>query len=309
MRKEIDFLNNADLSRFTTLKTGGCAEKLFVPRSVEEFSLVLKQTPVNMPITLLGLGSNALIPDDGIKGLVIVLQGGGLNQLEQLPCSTHYGNTIKAEAGVACGTFARFAARLGFSGMEFMAGIPGTIGGALAMNAGCYNGETWDLVSSVMVMNRQGEVIQREKAEFDIAYRSARLLNSESTPQPESQEYFISANFDLTIGNKQTALSEIKKLLAQRNQSQPTNYPNCGSVFRNPKNNYAARLIEACGLKGVRSGNAQISEKHANFIVNLGGAKTKNIIELMNLMQSEVKKQFDISLEREVRYLGNENGE
>ena len=309
MSEVLDILYDADLSRFTTLKTGGKGELVFVPKNLEEFSAVLKQTPVNIPVTILGLGSNALIPDVGIKGLVIILQGSGLNKLEQ-----HADNlvNITADAGVACGQFARFAARLGLTSMEFMAGIPGTIGGALAMNAGCYNGETWDLVSSVTTITRHGEIKTRDKAEYEIAYRTAELKNKSQkigSQEISSKEYFISVEFNLKPGDKKTSLSNIKKLLAQRNQSQPTNFPNCGSVFRNPKGDFSARLIEACGLKGVKAGHAQISEKHANFIVNLGGATTNNIVELIDLMHSKVKDKFNVSLEREVRYLGNINSE
>lgn len=301
MSESLEIFKNVDVARYTTLKTGGRAELVFVPKSIEQLSQVLQQTPKNMPVTFLGLGSNALIPDTGIKGLVIILQGSGLNQIQLI--DDQLNASVVVQAGVACGQFARFSARLGFTNMEFMAGIPGTIGGALAMNAGCYGWETWDLVSTVTTMDRDGQIHSRDKADFNIAYRSTALKNN------IKPEYFISAEFDLNIGEKSTSLNNIKKLLAQRNQSQPTNYPNCGSVFRNPPNNYAAKLIEACGLKGTKVGGAQISEKHANFIVNLGGASTQDILNLINLMQNSVKQKFNIQLEQEVKYLGNVNSD
>lgn len=299
MSETLEILQNVDIARYTTLKTGGRAESVFVPKSIDQLSQVLQQTPMNVPITFLGLGSNALIPDSGIKGLVIILQGSGLNQIQLV--GEQHNATVVAQAGVACGQFARFCARLGFTDMEFMAGIPGTIGGALAMNAGCYGWETWDLVSTVKTMDRAGQIHDRAKSDFDIAYRSTVLTNN------IKPEYFVSAEFHLNIGEKSTSLDNIKQLLSQRNQSQPTNYPNCGSVFRNPLNNYAAKLIEACGLKGTKVGGAQISEKHANFIVNLGGASTQDILSLINLMQNSVKQKFNIQLEQEVKYLGNVN--
>ena len=293
LREELTVFHNVDLSRYTTLKTGGVGERVFIPKNREELSLMLKQTSKHLPITLLGLGSNALVPDLGIKGLVVILQGSGLNQLVLLDNQ----HSVYAEAGVACGQFARFAARLGLTNMEFMAGIPGTIGGALAMNAGCYGTETWDLVTHVVTVNRSGQFTRRNKSEYDVTYRSVSLLKE------TEKEYFVAAEFDLIYGDKKKSLSNIKQLLAKRNLSQPTNYPNCGSVFRNPKGDYSARLIEACGLKGTRIGNAQISEKHANFIVNLGGAKTQDVFALIDLMQVEVKNKFNITLEREVKYL------
>lgn len=280
------------LSRYTTLKTGGQASVLFVPESSADIRYVFQQIPPEYPVVFLGLGSNALVPDSGIQALVILLQGSGLSNIHHASEATPQ---MTVEAGVACSQLARAAARQGLTGMEFMAGIPGTVGGALAMNAGCHGGETWDIVSRVETINRLGQLNVREKAYFDIAYRQVDTKG----------EYFLAATFDLAIGEKATALAKIKHLLASRNATQPTNLPNCGSVFRNPVGDYAARLIEASGLKGVKKGAAQISEKHANFIVNLGGATTDDILCLIELMHDRVEHQFGISLEREVRLLGN----
>ena len=277
------------LARYTSLRIGGPADYVLIPHSADELTAALQQIPPDFPVTYLGLGSNTLISDTGIRGLVIILQGSGLTRMEVSEAG------IYVEAGVACGQLARFSARNDFAGLEFMAGIPGTLGGALAMNAGCYGGETWDNVRYVKTMDRQGCIHQRDKAEFSIAYREAKGC---------AGELFLAARFDLPKGEKAISLDRIKTLLAQRNAAQPTNFPNCGSVFRNPPGGHAARLIEACGLKGRQIGGAQISEKHANFIVNIGDAGAGDVLALIELMQSSVKEKFGIQLQKEVKVLG-----
>ncbi len=190
-----------------------------------------------------------------------------LNQLSALETGL-----VRAEAGVSCAQFARYTARLGLTGAEFMAGIPGTVGGALAMNAGCYGGETWQCVAAVETLNKKGEIKTRLPVDFEIAYRHVKRSEN---------EWFVAGHFALQSGDKAKALAEIKSLLEKRNASQPTGLPNCGSVFRNPPGNYAARLIEQCGLKAKVIGDAIVSAKHANFIINQGRASAADIEKLI----------------------------
>jgi UDP-N-acetylmuramate dehydrogenase len=193
---------------------------------------------------------------------------------------------------------ARFTAGLNLVGAEFLAGIPGTFGGALAMNAGCYGGETWQLVDRVLMLNRQGELIERKPDEFVIAYRHVGLKSV-------TDEFFAGAWLRLAAGDAAAARARIADLLAKRLASQPLDLPNAGSVFRNPPDDHAARLIEAAGLKGLSEGGARVSEKHANFIVNPGGVASASAIEnLISRVQSEVRQRFGVELVREVRIVG-----
>src|SRR5690606_2629449 len=193
---------------------------------------------------------------------------------------------------------ARYTARQHRHGAEFMAGIPGTVGGALAMNAGCHGGETWDVVQRVQTIDRRGELHLRSREEFVTGYRHVEL--------PAGEEWFIAAWFDLPAGEASAAEQKIKSLLAKRLATQPLNQPNAGSTFRNPPGDFAARLIEASGLKGHRIGGAQVSEKHANFIVNLGDATADDIERLIAHMQETVQREHGIELQREVRIIGEQ---
>jgi UDP-N-acetylmuramate dehydrogenase len=207
------------------------------------------------------------------------------------------GSAIYAEAGVPSPKLARFAAVHELVGAEFMAGIPGTVGGALTMNAGCYGGEAWGIVESVTTVDRAGQLQQRTPADYEISYRHVKR-------REDKEEWFAAARFKLTQGDGAKSRATIKKLLERRIAAQPLNLPNAGSVFRNPPNDYAARLIEACGLKGRAAGGAVISDKHANFIVNKGGARAADIEALIELAHSSVKAKFNVDLEREVRIVG-----
>lgn len=283
-------LTKAPLSEYTSWRVGGAAQQLYLPKDSEDLITFLKQLPEEVPVLFLGLGSNTLIRDGGFNGTVIVTQG-GLQQLEQLDHTT-----VRAEAGVASPALARFAARHHLGGAEFLAGIPGTIGGALAMNAGCNQQETWQIVRAVEVVNRRGEKTIRYPGDYDIAYRCVR---------GREKEFYLAAHFALTPGDKETSLEKIRALLDYRTQTQPTNEPSCGSVFRNPKGQYAARLIEQCGLKGTRIGDAVVSNKHANFIVNEGQATATEIEQLIKHIQQVVCQQQNITLIPEVHIIGN----
>ena len=284
-------LLNEPLSGYTTWRIGGPADSLYKPAGVADLALFLKQCDAKEPLMWLGLGSNSLVRDQGVSGTVILTQG-CLNGLELVG-----DDLIRVEAGVSCAKMARFSARLGLHGGEFWAGIPGTMGGALRMNAGCFQGETWDTVVEVETITRTGEIRRRTPAEFAIAYRSVVGL--------EPDEWFIAATCRLVFGEKEIALQRIKTLLAQRTTTQPTSEYNCGSVFRNPPGDHAARLIESCGLKGFLYGGAKVSEKHANFIINHEGrASAQDIEGLILHVHAEILKQTGIDLIREVHILG-----
>lgn len=286
-------LLQAPLAEYTTWRVGGCATRLYKPQGLTDLAAFLQQVPVHEPLLWLGLGSNTLIKDAGYPGTVILTQG-GLNEISLLGA-----HCVRVEAGVSCAKMARFCSRNHLSGGEFWAGIPGTMGGALRMNAGCFNGETWQSVISVETMNRCGEIQIRKPEEFEISYRHISGL------MPD--EWFVAATFQLMPGDKEASFQMIKALLARRAETQPTSEYNCGSVFRNPPGNFAAKLIEDCGLKGKRLGGAMVSEKHANFIINAHGEASAGDIEsLIVLVQQTVYEQTKIDLIREVHIVGED---
>jgi UDP-N-acetylmuramate dehydrogenase len=285
-------LENESLSRYTSWRTGGPADYVYLPADAQDLAVFLKQLPEGYPVTWLGLGSNTLIRDGGLPGVVIITQG-SLSQLAQLTP-----DSIRAEAGVSAAQLARHTARLGATGLEFMAGIPGTVGGALAMNAGCYGSETWQFVTAVETINRQGEVRLRARDEFEIGYRHVAR---------NPDEWFVAGHFQLKPGDKDIALNSIRTLLEQRNNSQPTGTANCGSVFRNPQGTHAGHLIEQCGLKGHQLGGATVSVKHANFIINEQNASATDIEALITHVQSIVQTQTGIQLIPEVCIIGKSN--
>ena len=283
--------SNEPLAKYTTWRVGGLAKVMYKPKGIDDLANYLQTLPTDEPILWIGLGSNSLIKDTGFAGNVILTQG-CLENIDLIDT-----NSVRVEAGVSCAKMARFCARNNLAGAEFWAGIPGTMGGALRMNAGCFNGETWNFVREVETINRQGEIIKRKADEFAIAYRSVVGLNPD--------EWFVSATCDFANGEKDKSLATIKELLARRSATQPTNEYNCGSVFRNPPNNFAAKLIEECKLKGYKIGGAQVSEKHANFIINCAGdAKAQDIEQLINFVRDAVYENAKINLIQEVHIIG-----
>ena len=281
---------NEPMARHTSWRAGGNADRAYVPVDLEDMRLFIAALPRHEPLYVVGLGSNLLVRDGGLRGTVVFTHG-SLKEIR------HEGNAIYAESGVPSPKLARFAALHERVGAEFMAGIPGTIGGALTMNAGCYGGECWGIVESVTTVDRAGQLRQRTPANYEIGYRRVVLREA-------SEEWFVAARFKLPPGDSARSRATIKQLLERRIAAQPLNLPNAGSVFRNPPNDYAARLIEACGLKGRREGGAMISDKHANFIVNTGGARASDIETLIELAHRAVLQKFGIDLEREVRIVG-----
>ena len=285
---------NQSLADYTTWRVGGLAKATYKPAGIADLSVFLSRLPKAEPVLWLGLGSNSLILDGGFSGTVILTQGGltGLDVVGD--------GLIRVEAGVSCAKMARFCARNSLVGGEFWAGIPGTMGGALRLNAGCFNGETWDKVIAVETMNRHGEIRERKPEEFDIMYRHVSGLED---------EWFVSATCSLSTGCSETSFETIKELLARRAATQPTGEFNCGSVFRNPPEQYAAKLIESCGLKGLRMGGAVVSEKHANFIINdAGQAIAKDIEKLIRLVVETVHEKTGVLLCQEVHIIGDHDG-
>lgn len=284
-----ELLANEPLARYTSWRVGGPARRLYRPADAADLVAFLQILPAEEPLLWLGLGSNLLIRDGGFPGTVIVSQG-RVNEIAPLP-----GERIRAEAGAACAHVARLASRLGLCGVAFLAGIPGTMGGALAMNAGAFGGETWGRVLSVETVDRAGVVRRRTPVDYQIGYRVV---------QGPPGEWFLSCELQLTPGDAQAEQQEIKRLLARRSATQPTNQPSCGSTFRNPPRDFAARLIETAGLKGHSIGGAAVSHKHANFVVNTGQATAADIEALIEHMQARVEQVHGVRLLREVHIVG-----
>ena len=291
------------MSRHISWRVGGYADRYYEPADLDDFVGFLQKLP-HESIYIIGLGSNLLIRDGGLRGTVIALYGrlSNLRLIEQ----DQGDKLIYVGAGVVCAKVARFAARHHLAGAEFLAGIPGTVGGALAMNAGCFGSETWKIVEYVKVINRSGQVLNRQPWEYMIDYRTVRLRRS--CISAAEAEWFVGAYLRLPYGDQNESQHRIKQLLVQRLASQPLNQPSAGSVFRNPLGDYAARLIEACGLKGYCVGDAMVSPKHANFIVNKGNASATDIEMLMMVMRERVKQETGIELIQEVQIIGDIKG-
>lgn len=282
-------LLNEPLARYTSWRVGGRADRFYIPAGLDDLRMFLQGLDANEPIHFIGLGSNLLVRDGGVRGTVVLMH----NALTGLKMD---GELVYAESGVTCAKLAKFCAKEAMQGAEFFAGIPGTLGGALAMNAGCYGSETWNVVKRVTTINRRGELHNRDAAEFVPTYRHIAM--------PIADEWFVAAWLGLPGGDANEATQKIKALLAKRLASQPLNLPSAGSTFRNPEGDYAARLVEASGLKGYTIGGAQVSEKHANFIVNIGGATALDIELLIKHMRDTVLEKQGVALRQEVKVLG-----
>jgi UDP-N-acetylmuramate dehydrogenase len=281
-------LPDVSLSKHTSWHVGGPADLFFTPRDASDLAAFMRQLAPEVPVLMIGLGSNLLVRDGGFRGAVISTHG-ALGSLERLSA-----NRIQVEAGVPCARIARQCVKWGLGPAEFFAGIPGTLGGALAMNAGAWGGETWHHVIDVDVLDRRGARHTRKAAEYEIGYRRV------SGP---ANEWFLGA--ELEFERKPGANTEaIRELLDKRKQTQPIGEWSCGSVFTNPPGDHAARLIESAGLKGFRIGDASVSEKHANFIINHGTARAADVEALILHVQRTVAKAHGIELATEVRIVG-----
>jgi len=282
-------LTDEPMAKHVSWRAGGRAARAYVPRDLADLQVFLPLLPPQEPVCFVGLGSNLLVRDGGFAGTVILQHDThGAMRLE--------GELVFADAGVASPKVARFAATHGFAGAEFLAGVPGTVGGALAMNAGCYGSETWEFVARADTIDRNGRIRARRPSDFELGYRHVAL---------PTEEWFVGAWFQFPRGDGERSRRRIKDLLARRIATQPLNLPNAGSVFRNPPGDHAARLVEACGLKGFAVGGARISEMHANFIVNPGGAaRAADIEAIIGHAQRAVRARFGIELVPEVRIIG-----
>jgi UDP-N-acetylmuramate dehydrogenase len=281
-------LKDEPMAKHTSWHVGGPADLFFMPRDVMDLAAFMRHLSPVVPVLWIGLGSNLLVRDGGIRGAVVSTHG-GLGALER-PSATR----IHAEAGVPCARIARQCVKWGLGPAEFFAGIPGTLGGALAMNAGAWEGATWNHVVEVDVLDRHGNRHTRQAADYDVGYR---------TVKGPDNEWFVGARleFERAPGVNTDA---IRELLDKRKQSQPIGEWSCGSVFTNPPGDHAARLIESAGLKGFRIGDASVSVKHANFIINHGTARAADVEALIVHVQRTVAQVHGIDLHTEVRIVG-----
>jgi UDP-N-acetylmuramate dehydrogenase len=280
---------NEPMSRHTSWRVGGPADIFYTPQNRDELAAFLASVPASVPLLWVGLGSNLLVRDGGIRGVVICTHG-AFTRLEHRAQRRVY-----CEAGVPCARVTRQCASWGLGQAEFFAGIPGTMGGALAMNAGAYGGETWHFVRSVDVMARSGSCRTRRAAEYQVGYRRVTA--------PANDEWFLAAELEFGPADPE-ATGAVRALAQRRKQTQPLGEWSCGSVFTNPPGDHAARLIESANLKGFRIGGAVVAEKHANFILNEGGASARDLEELIAHVRATVERVHGISLVPEVRIVG-----
>jgi len=280
--------SNESMSRHTSWRVGGPAESFFIPASVEDLQGFLRELDDDVPVFWFGVGSNLLVREGGLPG-VVISAAKILRDLEQLD---HY--VVRAGSGVPCTQLARQCIRWGLGPSEFFAGIPGTVGGALSMNAGAHGGETWERVESVRTVDRSGEIHERAPGEYTVGYRSV---------VGPPNEWFLEATFRFDP-DATASMETLNTMLERRKSTQPLGLPSCGSVFRNPPGDHAARLIETAKLKGFSIGGAEVSEKHANFIINRGDATATDIEELIEHVRSTVIETHGVELVHEVRIVG-----
>ena len=281
---------NVVLAPYTTMRTGGPAALFAEPRNAQQLARVHQWAQEKgLPLLILGNGSNLLIADSGFDGLVIHL-GRALSEVSV------FANTLTAQAGASLAAAARAAAQASLTGLEFAAGIPGSIGGAVCMTAGAYGGEIAQVIVSARVLTPEG-VRTVSKEELTLGYRSSAVM--------QNGWVVLEATFELTPGNPDQIKATMADLAARRREKQPLQYPSCGSFFKRPVGYYAGALIEQAGLKGYRVGDAQVSEMHAGFVINRGHATSSEIYRLMQDVQRRVQAQFGVALEPEVRLIGH----
>ncbi|WOV91206.1 MAG: UDP-N-acetylmuramate dehydrogenase [Candidatus Zeuxoniibacter abyssi] len=281
---------NYPMAKLSTWRVGGPARVLFTPADMEDLRCFLLEACEDF--LMIGYGSNLLVRDGGVDE-VVIRTAPGLCTLRR-----EKDGLVYAEAGVGCPKLARFCVKNGLSGGEFFAGVPGTVGGALAMNAGCHGQETWQRVEKAMIFDGEGGFYEITAADADIGYRSVRLKNASDDMR------FAAAWFNFAVGCEAKSRVTMRDLLNHRNDTQPIGLPTAGSVFCNPPNDYAAKLIEQCGLKGMRIGGAEVSRKHVNFIVNKGDATAEDIENLMSKVRDTVREKTGVTLCPEVRVVG-----
>lgn len=280
---------NEPLENYTYTKTGGRADFLLTPQTYEEIKRIHNYAQQNeIPFTVLGNGSNLIIKDGGIRGVVLLL-----NNLSSI---RHLDNCIVAQSGATIIDTSQYALTNGLSGLEFSCGIPGSVGGAVFMNAGAYDGEISEVLESILVLTKNGEFKILKNSELDLSYRHSNINNE--------QHLVLEATFLLQRGNKIYIKNKMEELTFLRNSKQPLEYPSCGSVFKRPPGHFAGKLIEDCGLRGFQIGGVQVSTKHAGFMVNVGGGTATDYVDLIKHVQNEVWTNFNVMLETEVKVIG-----
>ena len=282
-------LFDAPMKQFISMKVGGPADSLLFPRSVDELRKVVRYARrKKIPFFILGKGTNLVVRDKGVRGWVINLtQGMKKIQME--------GEVVEAEAGLPLQRLVQFSIQKGLTGLEPFFGIPGTVGGGVAMNAGAWGAELKDVLLSITLMKEDGEIVEKPHSRLRFSYR--RLILPPSW-------IILKGRFQLKKGKKEEILERVKSYSEMRKRKQPLDYPSAGSIFKNPKEGPAGKWIEEAGLKGFRVGQAMVSERHANFIINLGKAKAEEVIRLMELVEKKIYEKKGISLEREVKVVG-----
>ncbi len=291
MFESFDIIPNAEMRQYTTLRLGGPADWLAFPRSGEEIAMLFAEAGVHgIPVTVIGHGSNLLVMDGGIRGLVIRVE-------KNMRSIRQDGNRVIAEAGAMLGTVALFAAEAGLSGLEFASGIPGTVGGGTAMNAGAYDGEIAQVAELVKGIQPDGTPVSFSREEMGFGYRTSAVK--------EKGFVVTEVTFALTPGNPAEIRARMNELNARRAEKQPLDVPSAGSTFKRPEGFFAAALIDQCGLKGYSVGDAMVSMKHAGFLVNTGSSSA-DFKNLMNKVQSIVEERAGVRLEPEIRILGEE---
>ncbi len=290
---------NEPLSGRTSYRIGGAADALALPADRQDLAGLLREVRRRgLAYVILGGGTNLLVRDGGFRGVAVSME-----RLRAMAVTREYRSVggafavVRAEAGAPLPKLLQFCADRGLAGLEFAAGIPGTVGGAVCMNAGTAEGDIGGLVDTVTLLDAGGEEINRRRDEMEFAYRSARVLPGETV---------LEAKFILRLGERERIKARIKDLLDRRRERQPWGRPNAGSVFKNPQDEAAGRLIEAAGLKGLTVGGAQVSTKHANFIVNLGGATAADVLKLMEIVRNKVLEVHQVRLEPEIKIVGED---
>ncbi len=287
-----DYIFDAPMCTYTTLKIGGCADILVQPRSHEEIlALTARAKAEDVPVHFIGNGSNILVRDKGIRGLVIKF---GSN----MAATQIDGDTIIAQSGISMAHLANVACENSLAGFEFASGIPGTLGGGIVMNAGAYKGELKDVVTEATALCADGSIKVFAGDELDFSYRHSVFT--------DSGMLVLSAKVKLKKGNKDDIRARINELSVKRRTTQPLEFPSAGSAFKRPQNGYAAAMIDACGLKGYSVGGAQVSEKHAGFAINRGGATASDFTKLLEDVRSIVNEHFGTLLEPEIITVGEE---
>lgn len=289
-RNKISYFLNEPLKNHTSFKIGGETEYFILPKNESELCAVIRKLNADgRPYAVIGKGSNLLVPDEGTPKVVVRLSG----EFEKIELIDE--TTVKAYAGVNLVSLCKFALEHSLTGLEFAYGIPGSVGGGVYMNAGAYGGQMSDVVSEVIHMTENGEIASFSEGELAFDYRKSVYTNGSNI--------ILSAVFSLEKGNKEEIREKMADFLNRRKSKQPLEYPSAGSVFKRPEGYFAGALIEQCGLKGRAVGGCQVSEKHAGFIVNKGGATCRDVLELIKICQDTVKEKFEVSLETEIKMI------